>query len=78
MQIFIKFQDGKTLTFDVEPNDTIMAVKRKIEEMEGIPTSRMKFIYRGMELVDDSRTLSYYNIKEFHPVYGYTAVQYGF
>ena len=63
MQIFIKFQDGKTLTFDVEPNDIIMAVKTKIEEMEGIPTSRMKLIYHGVEL-DDSRTLSYYNIKE--------------
>ena len=68
MQIFVKFQDGKTLTFDVEPDDTIMAVKIKIEEIEGIPTSRMKLIYHGMfqyqysYILEDSRTLSYYNI----------------
>lgn len=38
MQIFVKTLTGKTITLDVEPADTIEAVKQKIQDKEGIRT----------------------------------------
>ena len=36
MQIFVKTQTGKTITIEVEPTDSIEAIKEKIFEKEGI------------------------------------------
>ena len=35
MQIFVKTLEGKTITLEVEPNDSIDAIKAKIQEKEG-------------------------------------------
>jgi ubiquitin-large subunit ribosomal protein L40e len=36
MQIFVKTLTGKTITLDVEPSDSITAVKAKIQDKEGL------------------------------------------
>ena len=63
MQIFVKTQTGKTITIEVEPTDSIEAVKEKIFEKEGILPENQQLIFNGEQL-DEGKTLSDYNIQK--------------
>eukprot|EP01084_Bolivina_argentea_P069517 126489_1 len=63
MQIFNKAITGKTITIDINQNDYVYLIKRKIQDKEGIQPKHMRIIFAGKELEDNKR-LSDYNIQK--------------
>jgi len=65
MQIIIKRMNGSTTTISMNPSDTIHSVKTKVYDVLGIPPREQRFMFAGVQLTNDDRTLSSYgSIKE--------------
>ena len=64
MQIFVKTLTGKTITLEVEPGDSISAVKTKIQEKEGIPSDQQRLTYGGKLLENDNETLADHHVQK--------------
>lgn len=63
MQIFVKTPEDTHITIEVEPTDSIEAVKEKIQEKTGITPERQQLTFGGKQL-EDGKTLSDYNIQK--------------
>jgi hypothetical protein len=61
MHIFVKGLSGITRTLDVNPWDTVLSIKEKIESLEGISPRSQRIIWAGRQLEDD-RLLNESNI----------------
>lgn len=47
MQIYIKTLSGRKITLDVQPSDSVMALKVKIFSKEKIPIKNQRLLYAG-------------------------------
>jgi ubiquitin len=63
MQIYARNLIGRLIPLKVKSSDTIINVKKKIQEKEGIPVEQQRLIL-GNHLLDDNLTLANYNIQE--------------
>ena len=57
MQIFIKRMTGKTVTIDASGGDTILLIKEKFQDKEGLSPAQVGLFFGGREL-DDDKTLA--------------------
>ena len=61
-KIFVKTLDGRAITLDIHKKDSVLNIKEKIEDKEGISPNEQKLYCIGRQLVDD-RSLNDYYIK---------------
>ncbi|KDQ12176.1 hypothetical protein BOTBODRAFT_146882 [Botryobasidium botryosum FD-172 SS1] len=63
MQVFVRSLDGKAITIDIGPNDTVLQLKQKVHEEVGRPPDQQRLIFSGQQLQDE-RLVSNYNIQQ--------------
>ncbi|XP_041429178.1 ubiquitin-like protein 4A [Xenopus laevis] len=61
MQLTVKALKGKEAHIQVSEGDTVLAVKRLVEEKLQVPVSQQRLLFRGKSLADE-HCLSHYSI----------------
>jgi ubiquitin len=60
--IKVKTLTGKEIEIDIEPSDSVMRIKERVEEKEGIPPVQQRLIFAGKQM-NDEKTAKDYNIE---------------
>ena len=53
-QVYVRFASGRSIVFEMQPNDTIMSLKVRIREREGVPIDLQELFLEERKLEDDS------------------------
>ncbi len=62
MRVFVKTFDDITLSFDLQPSDTVDTLKFQIQNAIGLPHFLQRLQFGGPQLLE-GYTLSHYNIE---------------
>lgn len=63
MKIQVKELTGTVTDYEVEPTESVLILKYRIEEGSGKPVDQQRLIFSGMQMEDD-RALESYGISE--------------
>eukprot|EP00037_Helgoeca_nana_P038169 m.19234 g.19234 ORF g.19234 m.19234 type:complete len:76 (+) comp9897_c0_seq1:178-405(+) len=61
MLIKVKTLTGKEIEIDVEPTDTVIRIKERVEEKSGIPPDQQRLIFTGKQMADD-QDIKFYKV----------------
>ena len=61
-QIFVKTLQGKNITLDVNDDDTVESIKKKINDIDGIPIDQQRLVFNGKQL-ENTNTIKDYGIE---------------
>ena len=53
--IYVKKITGSLVRLKARPGDTILSLKQKIRDTEGIPLAQQRLVYKGRELIGGSK-----------------------
>lgn len=59
MKIYIRVLTGKYFPVEVQPNDSILAIKNQIKDLEGIAVHSQRLVFNNTELKDNRRVIEY-------------------
>ena len=60
--LYVKTVEGKTITLEVDPSNSVKTIKTKIQECQGIPSDHQQLTFAG-GLLENGRNLTDYNIQ---------------
>ena len=62
VEIFVKSLTGKTITLSCELTDTVLSIKEKFHNIEGVPVDEQRLIFGGKQM-DNAETLESYGVQ---------------
>ena len=62
VEITVNTLTGKTIPITIDNTETVLALKTRIQEKEGVPPAQQRLTFAGKQLEED-KTLEYYNIQ---------------
>lgn len=63
LTILVRTLLGKTIALRINSGDSVLSVKRKIQEREGYPPNQISLVFGGKEM-DDDATLTQYSVQQ--------------
>jgi hypothetical protein len=69
MEIFVQFRQNDKRLIKVNPYDTLLELKQKIEVIDNVPPIQQLLVFAGTPMVDDDKVLVDYKIEKFSTVY---------
>lgn len=68
IKVYVKTLTSKTIEIITSPEKTVLDLKRKVNEHQGVPADQQRLIFGG-QLLEDHRTLSGYGVLHESTIY---------